>query len=195
MCLGNNIYSAFEVVNKTHENVSKLIDYCKVVSLEKKEYELMSPKFLRYKSDADYCGWNTSQFFLLFQDTEDRRLKNGWRNGPIYVLEITLYNTEYDNIFASDEPWVQLSKFEYDDIKSLSPGVSPTNYYYFTSPLYDVDYKETKSGISSANIPDAVSQRCWGVKRVVRKAIPLVSINSKNAYKQIFGTFKALKNK
>ncbi len=71
MNLGENIHNAFEVVNKTHENVEKLIEFCRVMAAEKKEFDLMSPKFLRYKSDSDYWGWNIRRMFLLFQDTQD----------------------------------------------------------------------------------------------------------------------------
>ncbi len=71
MNLGENIHNAFEIVNKTHENVEKLIEFCRVMASEKKEFDLMSPKFLRYKSDSDYWGWNIRWMFLLFQDTQD----------------------------------------------------------------------------------------------------------------------------
>ena len=94
MNLGENIFNAFEVVNKTHENVDKLIKYCRTMAEERKEFELMSPKFLRYKSDVDYWGWNVRQMFLLFQDKQDELLENGWRDGPIYVLDILLYDPD-----------------------------------------------------------------------------------------------------
>lgn len=109
MNLGENIFNAFEVVNKTHENVKKLMEFCRVMAIERKEFDLMSPKFLRYKSDSDYWGWNTNQMFLLFQDTQDELLKNGWRDGPIYVLEILLY--EPDGCFETNEPRLEIAKF------------------------------------------------------------------------------------
>lgn len=46
MNLGENIFNAFEVVNKTHENVKKLMEFCRVMATERKEFDLMSPKFL-----------------------------------------------------------------------------------------------------------------------------------------------------
>ena len=32
MNLGENIFNAFEVVNKTHENVEKLIEFCRIMT-------------------------------------------------------------------------------------------------------------------------------------------------------------------
>ncbi len=49
MNLNDNIFNAFEVVNKTHENVDKLINYCKSIIAEKHGYVLASPQFLRWK--------------------------------------------------------------------------------------------------------------------------------------------------
>jgi len=191
MNLGENIFNAFDVVNKTHENVAKLIDFCRVVAEERKEFELISPKFLRYKSDSDYQGWNTTQMFLLFQDVQDRLCKNGWRNGPIYVLEILLYDTY--GCWETHEPRLEIAKFEYKNIKNWgSERISPTDYDAFIHPLYDVDvdYKEMKDGILVAEMPEEITQKYWGVKRVVCKVSLLVDVNYENAYDVIFGTFK-----
>lgn len=193
MNLGENIHNAFEVVNKTHENVHNLIEFCKLMANEKKEFELVSPKFLRYKSDSDYWGWNTTQMFLLFQDIQDEMLENGWRDGPIYVLEILLYD-EYE-CFETTEPRLEIAKFEYEDIKNFSSGVSPASYYCFTHPLYDLDYEELEDGILVADMPEEFTQRYWGVKRVVCKVELLVDVNNENAYDKIFGAFKYLKTK
>lgn len=193
MNLGENIFNAFEVVNKTHENVEKLIEFCKIMTTERKEFTLMSPKFLRYKSDSDYWGWNIRQMFLLFQDMQDEPLENGWRDGPIYVLEIMLYDP-YE-CFETNEPRLEIAKFEYEDIKNFPPGVSPASYYYFADPLYDVDYEEMEEDILVAEMPEEITQKYRGVKRVVCTDYPLVDVNCENAYDIIFGTFKILKHK
>lgn len=193
MNLGENIFNAFEIVNRTHENVEKLIEFCRIMTTERKEFDLMSPKFLRYKSDADYWGWNTRQMFLLFQDTQDKLLENGWRDGPIYVLEILLYDPE--GCFETNEPRLEMAKFEYEDIKNFPPVVSPASYYYFSDPLYAVDYEEMEDGILVAEMPEEITQKNWGVKRVVCKVSLLVDVNYENAYDVIFGTFKDLKNR
>lgn len=196
MNLGENIFNAFEVVNKTHENVNKLIEFCKVMSNEsneRNEFELVSPRPLRYRSDIDYWGWNTNQIFLLFQDSQDKILKNGWRKGPIYVLEILLYDP--NGYYETNEPRVELAKFEYEDIENFSSGVSSGEYYCFTHPLYDSDYEELEDEILVANMPEEMTRRYWGVKRVVCKVKMLVDINYENAYDMIFGTFKSLRDK
>ena len=193
MNLGENIHNAFEVVNKTHENVNNLIEFCKLMVNEKKEFDLMSPKFLRYKSDSDYWGWNTTQMFLLFQDMQDEMLENGWRDGPVYVLEILLYDT-YE-CFETIEPRLEIAKFEYEDVKNFPSGVSPTSYYCFTHPLYDLNYEELEDGTLVADMPEEFTQRYWGVKRVVCKVELLVDVNNENAYDKILGAFKYLKTK
>lgn len=193
MNLGENIFHAFEVVNKTHENVEKLMEFCKIMAAERKEFTLMSPKFLRYKSDSNYWGWNIRRMFLLFQDMQDEPLENGWREGPIYVLEIMLYDP--DECFDTNEPRLEMAKFEYEDIEHFSSGVSPASYYYFEEPLYAVDYEEMEDNLLVAEMPEEITQRCWGVKRVVCTDVPLVDVNCENAYDIIFGTFKMLKDK
>lgn len=195
MSLGENIFNAFEVVNKTHENVYKLIEFCRVMTTEREEFDLMSPKFLRYKSDSDYWGWNTRRMVLLFQDTQDEMLENGWRDGPVYVLEIVLYDPDACEFFGADEPMLEMAKFEYEDIESLPTSVSPAYCYYFTHPLYDPEYSELGDEIFVAEMPEEITQRYWGVKRVVCKIFPLVDVNYENAYDVIFGTFKSLKTK
>lgn len=193
MNLGENIFNAFEVVNKTHENVEKLIKFCKIMVSEKKEFDLVSPKFLRYKSDSDYLGWNTTRMFLLFQDTQDQLLENGWRDGPIYVLEILLYDP--DGCFETNEPRLEMAKFEYENIENFASGISSSEYYAFAHPLYDVDYEEMEDGILVAEMPKEITQKYWGVKRVVCKEELLVDVNYENAYDVIFGAYKILKNK
>lgn len=120
-------------------------------------------------------------------------LENGWRDGPIYVLEILLYDP--DGYYETNEPRVEMAKFEYEDIKHFSPGVSAASYYYFADPLYDVDYEEIEDEILVAEMPEEMTQKYWGVKRVVCKVSLLVDIDYENAYDVIFGTFKTLKDK
>ena len=67
--------------------------------------------------------------------------------------------------------------------------------YYFADPLYDVDYEEIEDEILVAEMPEEMTQKYWGVKRVVCKVSLLVDIDYENAYDVIFGTFKTLKDK
>lgn len=190
MNLDDNIFNAFEVVNKTHENVEKLMNYCKNIITEKDGYVLVSPKFLRWKSDGDYWAWNTSSFILLFQDSNDCELENEWRDGPVYVLEIDLYNPS-----VYDKPMAVIAKFEYDDIASWSKGCSPANHYIFYDPLYDFDYEDLEGDFVVTEVDESYKQRYWGLKRVVCFQVPLTEITGENAYDKILGGFDKLKMK
>jgi len=108
---------------------------------------------------------------------------------------IELLGLDPEHYLYLNEPRLEIAKFEYEDIKSFSPGVSPASYYCFTHPLYDLDYEEMEDGILAAEMPDEITQKYWGVKRVVCKVSLLVDVNYENAYDVIFGTFKILKNK
>ena len=114
-------------------------------------------------------------------------------DGPIYVLEILLYDP--DGYFETNEPRLEIAKFEYEDIENFSPGVSPASYYCFDHPLYDVEYEDMGNEIFAAEMPEEIRQKYWGVKRVVCKVELLVDVNYENAYDVIFGTFKILKDK
>ena len=188
MNLDDNIFNAFEVVNKTHENVDKLINYCKNIITEKDEYVLSSPRFLRWKSDGSYWAWNTNSFILLFQDADDNELENEWRDGPVYILEINLYNP-----LVYDKPMVVVAKFEYDDIATWSKGCSPANHFIFYQPLYNFDYEELEGDFLVTEIDEESKQRYWGLNRVVCFEVPLTEITGQNAYDIIMGGFDKLK--
>lgn len=190
MNLSENIFNAFDVVNKTHENVEKLIGFCRIMTEERKEFDLMSPKFLRYKSDLDYEGWNITRLILLFQDTQDELLENEWRDGPIYVLEILLYDP-----FETNEPRLGMAKFEYEDMRNFPSGVFSASYDYFLELLYDVEYEEMGDELLVAEMPEEITQKYRGVKRAVYKESLLVDVDYENAYDVIFGTFKFLKDR
>ena len=52
-----------------------------------------------------------------------------------------------------------------------------------------------EDGILVADMPEEITKKYWGVKRVVCKVSLLVDVNYENAYDVIFGTFTLLKNK
>ena len=96
----------------------------------------------------------------------------------------------FPNVYSNKE-----TTFEYEDIKSFSPGISPASYYYFADPLYFADYEELEDGILVAEMPEEMTRKYRGVKRVVCKDALLVDVNYENAYDVIFGAFKILKDK
>jgi len=107
MSLGKNIYDAFEIVEKTYENVYELMRYCQEEATQKGDFIASSPKFLRYKSDNKIDGWSIKSFILVFQNSNDLLLENKWRDGPLFVMEINLFSNKYD------VPMVNITKFEY----------------------------------------------------------------------------------
>jgi len=188
---GENIHNAFEIVAETYENVNKLMSYCQEAAAEKGEFVLSSPKFLRRKSDNEVDGWLVKSFILLFQHSNDKLLKNQWRNGPIYVLEINLNPHDYD------KPTANIAKFVYNNVNSWEEGVSPAHHRIFYDPLYYdiVEFEGEESAYSGQVSNEVYSDRYWGLQRIVGIVVPLISIMRENAYETIFGGFRSLIDK
>lgn len=190
MSLGTNIGNAFHVVVKTYENISKLITYCQTACEKESHYTQPVSKFLRYRSDQDFHGWLIQEFFILFQDKKDKLLRNGWRDGPVYALEI--------NLTEEHEPLLLLSCFEYKAIRKWFAGCSPANYGVFFHPLRDKQLIHTEVGdIKILTMPDTkeitISKDYWGLKRVLYKTLRLADITVENVVDTVFGTFDELK--
>lgn len=66
--------------------------------------------------------------------------------GSNKIVEDGYYEFEPEGCFETNEPRLEMAKFEYEDIKSFSPGVSPASYYCFSHPLYDLDYERNGRG-------------------------------------------------
>lgn len=186
-----NIRNAFIVVQKTFENVKKLMDYCKTVASEKTDYINVIDKFLRYKSDNDVSGWYIKDFILLFQLKSDRELENEWRDGPIFVMEIQLSDENERKI-----PTVYLSKFEYSNIVSWEKGCSPTNHWRFYYPLRNHDVMNIQPGqefsISTPKTKELGEKYYWGLTKVTTSSLPLTEVNSDNVIEKIFAGFDKL---
>ena len=74
MDIGENIRTAFKVVSETHKNIDKMMNYCRKICDEDGEYALVTPKFLRWKSDNDYTGWMINDFIMLFKKKSDKKM-------------------------------------------------------------------------------------------------------------------------
>ena len=189
-----NIQNALHVLYKTYENVQKLMDYTKVVAQEKTDYKISSNKFLRYKSDNEPTAWLLNDFILLFQDNKDKECesKNGWKDAPVYVMEIYLGDEDYDE---DDLPAIYLSKFEYNDINEWYEGCSPADHWGFYWPLRS---SEEMSFDSRENITIAIpknekaSKTYWDLKKVTTKNLDLFEVTSENLKEKVFGTFDEL---
>ena len=202
MSLSKNINEAFKIVTKTYENTYKLLDFLRIKSREEdSDFELKSPRILHDKSINEDKGWWISQFILVFQNKADELLPNNWRDGPVYVVEINLFEYNYDY------PTVTVIKYEYKDneIKNWIAGCKndSENYNGFRNPWYDVeniDYDEGDSegviiGIPNNKNEDYTETDYWGLLRVVGIEIPLAEITRDNACDKIFGSFCKLMNK
>jgi len=188
MNLDNNIHDAFEIVAKTYENVNKLMSFCRENADEKGEFILSSPKFLRWRSDIEVDSWLMKSFILLYQNSKDKIMKNKWRRGPIYLMEINL------NPYLYIKPMINIAKYVYsDNLSSWGEGISSADHWRFYDPLYQDDFSEGDEYNYCNYISDeAYSNRYWGLKKIIGTGIPLTDINRENAYEKIFGGFRSL---
>lgn len=190
---GENIRNALQVLYKTYENVQKLMDYAKITAREVTDYQLMSPKALRWKSDNDPEGWLLNDFILLFQNSTDPDCESGneWKAAPVYAMELFLGKKD-----SGDLPSIYLSKFEYDNINGWNEGCSPANHWVFYWPIRSGDKMNfSADGEYFIGVPkeEKVSLSYWGLKQVTFTRIDLMSVHSGNLKEKIFGTFDLLK--
>lgn len=190
MNLSENIESAFSIVRKTYENVYKLMNSCDSISHDC-GYLVSTDKFLRYKSDADYNGWLIDRFVKLYQQDSDRKLKNGWKNGAIFGMELNFEN----------KPTVYLAKYEYDNISSWSEKVSPAAFWVFSDSFYCEDNGFIENALDNNGSyyvsepgSEDIRNKYWGIKRIVYTSFDLIQLNSDNISEKIFGEFDKLKD-
>lgn len=186
---------AFRVVQEAHKNVKEFISRCITLAEEKGEFELApmtgNNKFLRWSSDRDSNAWLYYSFIVVFQSSQDTRLKNGYRNGALYVLEL--------NFADFDIPMANVARYDYDNIAkgwSTNP-ISPSDYWVFYDPMYTgiIEFQDYEPGEMYCGTVEEPLARYWGLKRVMGYEIPLSEIIDNNVYEKIFGTFKELYKK
>lgn len=188
-----NIRNAFIAVHETHKNVNELMEYCRTIAGEKTNYISVNGKFLKWQFGSNYYGWCIDDFILLFQRGTDPLLKNEWRDGPVYAMEIMLHNDED----FKQLPTMYLSKFEYEDIASWEKGCSPSNHQHFYYPVKekaDMDFQMNGEEIfvATPRIKETADQYYAGVRKVSFVQLPLMSVNAENAEETIFGNFEKL---
>lgn len=194
MSTGENIRNSLQVLYRTYENISKMMEQCKSIA-EDNGYLLMTDKFLRWKSDSNSDGWLLNSFILLFQRSSDPECTSGnhWRNGPVYTMEICLgLKSDLEAL-----PEVLLSKFEYRNIMGWSEGCSPAHHWAFHQPVHPERNKlfiMQQKGDFFASIPvnEKVSDTYWGLSQAIFSTVPLTDIKSSNLHDMIFGTFDKL---
>lgn len=203
MEIGKNISNAFKVVGETHKSVDKLLKYCSAITNSQGNYGLLTPKFLRWKSDQHHGGWNINSFILLFYRNDTENEDGEGFDSDVYVMEINLYD-ENKKIEGeiSDQPYINLSRFIYKNRNITFEGCSPTNHWRFYWPLrnkdiifknignQDVYYGELKEH----DYEDLGDKKYWGLRKILIKTIPLVDVTGDNVDDRIFGTFDFLYN-
>lgn len=181
--LGENIFNAVQVIHKTYENLEKLFSELDLMA-PKFNLQTITPKFLRWKSDNHYSGWMISSFIKLYQSVDSDPIEDGsgLRNGPIYVVDITLRD-EYSSI-----PIITIAKNLYEEGELKEWGRPPAvnehwGFYYPTR--YKEDFKIEQVGDSYRSTPlSKKKEGYWNIKSSIFKHIPLVQVNSAEAIKE-----------
>lgn len=192
---GENIRNAVMVLYKTYENVYKLMEDCKRRAKEA-GYIVAVDKFLRWKSDGDSDGWLLNSFILLFQSEQDQECEsgNGWRDGPIYAVEICLARKSEPDVL----PELLISAFDYEDTNGWSEGCSPASYWVFQNPVHITEaFKGENRDGYTISIPTQkkYSDMYWGLKAAWTKRFLLTDITADNLKDKVFVTFDTLMEK
>ena len=189
--IDKNISNAFAVIYATYENVLKLISCLQNLAMEKSDYVLCTDKFLRWNSEGkNIYSWAYHTFTLVFQREDDAELDSGWRDGPLYVFDINLYDY--------DEATVQIARFDYNDANAFPSVFSTSDHWKFDNVInhYDDDfisYKQEDTRYEGI-VKDVMKadKKYWGVRRVVGFFIPLTEITFENVFEKVFDGFDKL---
>ena len=182
---------AFQTVQQVHKNVQHFITRCIALAEEKGEFELApmtgNNTFLRWSSDRDPNAWAYYSFFVIFQSRQDTQLKNGYRNGALYVLELNFIDFEI--------PTANVARYDYANFaKNWSAPISPSDHWVFYNPMYNgiIEYPEYEPNEMYFGEVEEPLERYRGLKRVLGYELPLSVITAGNAYEKVFETFKVL---
>lgn len=186
---------AFQIVREAHKNVQEFISRCIALAEEKGEFELApmtgNNTFLRWSSDRDSNAWSYYSFIVVFQRRSDAKLKNGYRNGALYVLELNFADFEI--------PMANVARYDYENtIKNWSTNpISPSDHWILYQPMYNglIEFPEYEPGEMYCGEAAEPLERYWGLKRIWGYEVPLSDITADNAYEKIFGVFKELANR
>ena len=182
---------AFKKVYEAHEAVESFMRKCLECAEQNGEF-VVAPMskgywFLRWNEEKDYRTWAYRSFILAFQCSKDRRYpKSEWRNGPLYVLEISFDFSVYP------EPTACIMRYDYESMagkKTLSVG----DHWKFHEPLYYSKDLE-QIGWKFWFVSDEPLDRYFGLKQIVGCEIPLSEITEDNVNEMVFERFVELRN-
>lgn len=183
---------AFQTVRKAHRDVQEFISRCIALAEEKGEFVLApmtgSNTFLRWCSDRDSDAWAYDSFIVVFQRRQDAKLRYGYRDGPLYVLELNFYNFEV--------PMANVARYDYDKIARNWPTgpISPSQHWVLYEPMYNgsIEFPDYESGELYCGEATEPLERYWGLERIMGYEVPLSEIAANNVYEKVFGTFEEL---
>lgn len=171
--LGQNIKLATDVLLETYKNLNALFIELDAAA-DGEGFIPLSPKFLRWKSDASPEGWLIRNFIKLYQKKDFIPLKHlpDMNEGDLFCVEIILSGEE-------DYPVISLAKISYDYSKwTRVPGVSDR--WVFWNIFRDdkfFDIKE-KDGVWTSKPRHENEEKYWGVQEASGIHIPLITIDS-----------------
>lgn len=188
---------AFRTVQEAHQNVQEFISHCIALANEKGEFEIApmtgNNTFLRWSSDRYSNAWSYSDFIIIFQRCCDTKLKNGYRDGALYILDIN-FNSDCFLV-----PTANVARYDYDNIAKnwTSDPISPSDHWIFYDPMYYgvIEFPEYESDEMYCGEAEEPLTRYWCLKRIMGYEIPLSEITANNAYEKVFGKFNELASK
>ncbi len=197
MNLNENIANAVVVLQKTNASVNKMLEQCKAIS-ERNGYILKSDKILRWRSDVSTDGWLLNSLILVFQKNSDPDCpsNNGWKDGPIYAVQVFLGSAEEPDLPAQ----LYVSRFDYADINDGWTGerLSPADHWAFYDPTHSTysafRFTEKMGFFESEPIAEKYSHQYWGLIRTVWKTFPLSSVTADTLGNMVFETFDELES-
>lgn len=179
--LNKNIGNAFEVVRQTYESMKKLFSALDVKADEKGYISLVNsaPNFLRWRSDQESSGWLVGSAIKLYQKKIDPKLEGGWRNGPVFLIEVQLLYEEKEKLFG---PEVVTAQFTYENMEEAfprPPGMGDHGRFYH--PLRKVVNLPQEHFIDTRQIPfEDVDKKYGGLLEIKYKRRPLAYIDQAN---------------
>lgn len=197
MSSGENIINAINVIYNTYDNLNKFMSHLRLVAERDTLYAPVTDKFLRFKSDKDYYGWMITRFILLFQHKNDELLTNGWRNGPVYSIDIILNNVDAN---GEGKPIFECAQYEYKSMRELEK-ISPAHVGMFTNPK-DMLFRAIPAEplehngiayIRSSEIDEDISKQLKGLKYLIFSSGTLTFLTPNNVEKEVFGDFNFMR--
>ncbi len=128
--IGNNIMNAFNVVDKTYENIYKFFPVLDSIASEN-DYISITPKYLRWLSYSTPIGIAIKSFIKLYQynNDEDHKIIKDMKIGPIYSVEINLYISYYK------VPKIIIAKSLFNNIDKRQNNFNTDNAWIFHDPI------------------------------------------------------------